>query len=531
MNRLQKLLTFNESLPFLFIGSGFTRRYLDTPDWIGLLEHFASLMYPDNDLIINQYMDEAKKKLITERLDPKSTNNINSMIADLIESEFNDMWYKDERFALNRKKSASLIKQGHTPFKIEIAEYFKEALENNSLNNEELNKLKLLSGNSIAGIITTNYDCLLETFFDFTTYIGQEELLFSSTQNICELYKIHGCVSSPSSIIIDSNDYNLFSSRSKYLASKLLTIFVEHPIIFIGYSITDENIRKILDDIIDCLNPEQLVILKSRFFFIDRALESNIEESQIDEVTITSSRKEITMTRIRLKDFGYLYELLSYNKTQYPVKWLRKLKENVYNLVTSTTPSDKLKIMIPFEQLDNTDNVEFVVGVGISQAADLAYASYSAEEIFLDVVFNNRNFNPDLLIEKTLPAHISRTAGSMPFYKYLSTYSKSAIPECLKKHITDDIDHFYNRTLRDARNTLEGNSIDEIVKKHDFPKNLHYIIRLPVEKLDVNQLEKYLRNILKDNSDLIKTGGEHIYSSDIRRLIKIYDWMMFHKIN
>ena len=528
MKPLQDILIFNDSLPFLFIGSGFTRRYLDTPNWEGLLREFTNVIYPNDPLAYHNYKNQALQTLKAQGEDYTSVNKINSLLADLIEKDFNNLWYNSEKFIDNRKNSIALIESGSTPFKIEIANYFKAALKKPHLLTDELEKLKLLSNNSIAGIITTNYDCLLEEYFDFTTFVGQEELLFSSTQNICEIYKIHGCVTSPKSIIINSDDYRRFTNRSKYLASKLLTIFVEHPIIFIGYSITDENIRTIIDNIIDCLSPEQLNTLKSRFIFIER-LEDPNSDPLIDEVTIASSRKEITMTRISLYDYGILYEILSHNYTKYPVKWLRKLKQNVYNLITTTTPNDQLKILLPFEQLDFNENVEFVVGVGIAQAAGLAYSSYSAEDIYMDIVFDNKNFNADLLIEKTLPPHLSRTSGSMPFYKYLCKYSHRNIPPNLKHYITDNIEHFFNSSLRKSRSCVGGVTITEVFNNYNFPRNLYYIVRLPIEAFNKEELLMYLKKLLEGTPDLINTGRKHPYSSDIRRLIKIYDWLAYYE--
>ncbi len=99
-------------------------------------------------------------------------------------------------------------------------------------------------------IITTNYDELLETLFpDYQVIIGQEVIRKHDYTSIGEILKIHGCVTSPATMVLTRQDYEEFTQRKKYLSAKLLTYFAEFPMVLIGYSVADENIRAILSDI------------------------------------------------------------------------------------------------------------------------------------------------------------------------------------------------------------------------------------------------------------------------------------------
>ena len=531
LNDLQKLLKFDNSLPYLFIGSGFSRRYLGTPDWLGLLKIFYDKLHPNNPLGFQQLQQSAYQQIKNASNQTPSSNAVNCKIADIIEDEFNLLWYTEPLFKESRELYKDIVSLENTPFKIELAKYFNEALKQPRLLSEELEKLKNISSNSIAGIITTNYDNLIEEYFQFKKYTNQDELLFSANQELCEIYKIHGCSSSPKTIVIDSADYFHISTRRKYLAAKLLTIFVEHPIIFIGYSLTDEDIQAILSDIVDCLNPKQLELLKSRLIFVDWLKDDDSFSYKINETSMIIGAKSLSMKQVMLKDYGVLYELLAQNKSKYPVKILRELKENIYDLVTTNDPTDKLKIMLPIDQLDNYDNVEYVIGVGISHAAELAYGTFSAEEIYRDIVFDDKQFNYDLLVEKTLPPHLSRTCGSMPLFKYLSRYSKDSFPEIYERYLVKltSVEVFLNNLIKNGQTTQYGETIEEIRTRYDFPKSLYYILRLPLKYYDTASLGKYLADILEEDKNRICSGSSHPNSSDIRRLIKIYDWLCYHE--
>ena len=67
--------------------------------------------------------------------------------------------------------------------------------------------------------------------------------------------------------VINEKDYKEFKEKREYLAAKLLTIFMEYPIIFMGYSISDTNIRDILSSIVKCMSNEQVKLLKKKIYF------------------------------------------------------------------------------------------------------------------------------------------------------------------------------------------------------------------------------------------------------------------------
>ena len=107
-------------------------------------------------------------------------------------------------------------------------------------------ELDIFSNMNPPAIITTNYDSALESMYKgYRVYGSQSEMISASLQNVGEIYKIHGTVSNHGSIVLTRGDYERFEQRNKYLIAKLLTIFTENPIVFIGYSLSDENIKNI----------------------------------------------------------------------------------------------------------------------------------------------------------------------------------------------------------------------------------------------------------------------------------------------
>lgn len=231
----ENLLNTKSGSPFLFVGSGFSRRYIGLEDWRGLLSHFCEGIGE-----FNYYSATANGDL------PRA--------AGLIAKDFHEIWWKDEKFAESRAKYKDNTNLVADALKNEICEYLSRVDLTGDPDEVLQNELTILRNANVDGIITTNWDFLLEEIFpEYRVFIGQEELLFSNPQAIAEIYKIHGCASRPKSLVLTEEDYHDFEGKNPYLAAKLITLFIEHPIFFIGYSVTDPHIQSLIFSIAECL--------------------------------------------------------------------------------------------------------------------------------------------------------------------------------------------------------------------------------------------------------------------------------------
>ncbi|MBS7129881.1 MAG: SIR2 family protein [Clostridium sp.] len=520
---LKKIKT-SPAPPFLFIGSGLSQRYLGTPTWHGLLKHFAK-MINEEELAFEMYLDEASRS--------KNYNGLEPKIAEILEADFNKIWFKDEKFTANRKESIDLVKQGCSPMKIEIANFFQSASTREFIagNEREIELLKQVGDRSLAGVITTNYDVLVERIFSeykYSTLIGQEELIFSPLTGISEIYKIHGCCTNPKSIILNDKDYDKFNERNAYLVAKLLTIFLEHPIIFIGYRIGDSNIREILSSIAKCLPDYKLELLKDRFIFIEWN-DSDKEDSVSNyEFSNLSDNKSISMTKIYIKDFSCLFEALLENKVKYNPRLIRMMKEDIYNVVLTSEPSKTINVLVDIED-NRLEEVEAVVGFGImKQLGHKGYDGIEPEELFEDIIYDNKNFIPSLIIEKSLPL-ILKYNQSIPMYKYASKY-KGKVNDKVKRYLDRSYPEILTRKMRIHINR-EGYlscDIQNVIDRYGFDKTINYIKYIHPNRMNHEELLKYIKEYHTNYPDILR-NKKAPESSELKRLIRIYDYLKYKK--
>lgn len=387
--------------PFLFVGAGFSRRFAELPNWEGLLRNFA-------DLTNHQYeyfLGIAGGKL------PK--------VATQIAEEFYEVWWNAPEYEVSRQQNIPNIEQQDSPLKIEVSRFIRDAVESSSVPESLEEEWDLLQKSTIDGVITTNYDSLLSKAFpEFENYIGQDELLFADTQGIAEIYMIHGSANAPESLVITQDDYDEFDKRNTYLAAKLLTFFVEHPVIFLGYSLGDGNIQAILSAIVAGLRDKNVGKLQQRLIFVEWVPEA---EPEIQDTVILVNEVSIPITRVRVSDFIDVFRALGKKERAISAKLVRLLKEQIYEIICSNDPRGRLHAYMDIDS-ENAKDWSIVFGVG-AKVAIKGIVGLTRAEAFAAVVSGSVNEFPSDEVLTQLIDHIPK-AQWYPVYMFLRDAGK-----------------------------------------------------------------------------------------------------------
>lgn len=541
-SEIEKLMEKFNTQPYLFVGSGLSRRYLGTPSWEGLLYKIIECIKPDSNIKLE--FGKYKNDAINNAENSNSINEVYSLMASSLEKDFNKLFFEDDKFRTSTFSSEQIdiiLDTGASPFKFYIAEYFK-----NSSNGELLlkNEITELVNNKvkIAGIITTNYDMLLENIFDdFNVYKDQFELLGSMSYQLSEIYKIHGCCTKVDSIVFTKKDYDTLKRTNKYLAAKLLTIFIEFPVIFLGYSLNDEDIRAIFEDISLCLKHNHREKMKNRIIFVTMADEKN--PLGITTKTERFGGQDITFINITLDDYSILYRAFSKIRPKYRVDLARKLIHEISQIVITNEPSNTVYataledpnlngnelacyISSSFE-LDKMISVNGLLGLTMDQL----YC-----DIILDNIINNNTSLIKTLLYEAFPRIYSSNPRSFfPIYKYGFHTNNDYIKfleerniKYIKKDIYEVLSSPMKRQLQNNPRLGKFTTIKEIGNecKGNKQKMFTYMI-YSLHRLDLEEVVLFISKEIKDCNDNfndIKSGR-----SELRKLIACIDFMKYGK--
>lgn len=503
--------TINESTgsPFLFVGSGFSRRYLDLPKWDDLLKLFCK--------------DEEEFSMLRA-----SSNGNLPLLASQLADIYHERWWNSPDFTDNRlffkeKSNGEILQNKTSALRWEICQYLSNLSNRDNFNlPKEIDALKNIN---IDGIITTNWDKLLEKIFpEYKIYIGQEDLLFSDTQAIGEIYKIHGCASSIESLVLTQEDYNNFHKLNPYLAAKLITIFVEHPIIFIGYSMSDKNIVSLLSSIVTVLNQEKLEKLSKNLIFLQRA---DGKPPSFTGHTLHFDGRSIPATLIKTDNFKTVYEAISKFEKKIPVRLIRLYKKQFYEIVSSNQPSKRMHV-INESTIDENSQIQVVVGLTVATdaAGKIGYKGINLQNLFEDFL-EDKGYRSDLILSDTL-TNFPMNIKYIPIFKHLKNTGIKTKHDLFKSKINIHENklplngaQFYQTSsyqqsfIRDAKKL----SAAQIIEKFEPNKAVFMLPYLQKNKIDIQIVKEFLK---KNKNTLLSKDAK---STAFRKLACYIDWI------
>lgn len=322
--------------------------------------------------------------------------------------------------------------------------------------------------------------------------------------------------------------------KNPYLAAKLLTIFMEHPIIFLGYNIGDSNIHSILSSIIKILDRKTIEKLKDRLIFCER--DESITETTINDGNYLINELNLPIKRVRYKTLEDVYKVLANNNRKLPIKILRHMKHMVYDFVKNTKSKSKVYLADDTNiSLLDLEKVQFVYGFGIKEnLSSLGIKGVSSRDLLLDVINEDLQIDHGAMCRAALPTIQGKY---LPYFKYLrlanlldenedipiNDDTKELSPALIEKINNIRIEDFYpvNQYVskREIVN-IKYNSVNELVANETDEHAIIYIPLLDIGKINTTELLNYLKRREFKTEDL---------KTQVRKLICLYDFLRYRK--
>ena len=469
--------------PVLFVGTGFSLRYLkESYTWDGLLKQVCKDLWGSDE----KYLDIRNHHYSDGEYQYED-------IASVVENEFNTALENDRagKFKGINDTYYEHSRVGGTPlsrFKIYIA----QLLQLTNLNDDkklELDALKKASKN-ISTIITTNYDHLLENVFDdFKPLIGNN-ILFNDEYG--KIYKIHGCVDDVSKLIITKEDYTNFDKDYELVQAQLLFLFIHHPIIFLGYSISDKNIKKALNSIYKYIkiNSEEAKKIRNNFLLVE--YEKGLNNLEITDHEISSDGRTLTIKKIKTDNYSAIYDAIADLKLPVSVMDVRKV-ESVFKDIRS---GGTIKVVIA-KGLDDLKNSDKVIAIGNAQTMRINIFM-TLQELIQDYFRIIDEKISDVI--SSIDKQIINNDQYFPVFGFSSINGNIEKLTQLKKQQKEKIENYINKCKGRCEKFTKHRKIETIMSDNRIAKsykNQAIMYGVHVGYIQLDSLETYLKNYSK----------------------------------
>lgn len=462
--------------PILFVGTGISLRYLkNSYTWDGLLSKVSYDLTGDHEFYLDiKSRCQVDGKYKFDKIGSELEECFNLSLSKDRNGKFkeiNDVFYSNMENGINLSR-----------LKIYISKILSD-MEHDDAMLDEIKELKKIRKN-VGSIITTNYDCFIEETFEFTPLIGNDILLSNPYGSV---YKIHGCISDPSKIIITENDYKSFMEKYELIRAQLLSLFIHNPIVFIGYSIGDENIKNILKTIFTYISPnsEDAATIRKNFLLVEYDKESNSDYIAEHDIELEGF-STIRINKIKTNDFKPIYTSIS--DLHLPISAMDVRK--VQNIVKDIYSGGDIKVSIT-EDLSSLKNSDRIVAIGSSKTISYQYQTSSEMMSNYFKILDESNKQLLILIDK----YSIQKNQYFPIYGF-STVREGIEQEVkLKKQQYEKLVSIKNGMTLQCKNihtNIDNIFIDEEITRSNKTNALVWAIM--ENDICLDGVEKHLRN-------------------------------------
>ena len=375
---IQEFIANFSNYPILFLGSGFSLRYLQhSYSWPNLLNSAT------------QFLTGSDREFLRSRNSHITGSNYNyedvaTDIGNLYEEVLDKT--KEDKFSELNEKYYELLRKNIrvSRLKLRIAEMLSDLSRKEEMEDEFQSFIK--AAENINSIITTNYDELIESTLDFTPYVGNDILL---SNPYGALYKVHGSVQLPSSIIITHDDYQKFNEEYELIRAQLISIFTHNPIIFLGYRLQDKDINRLLSTIFKYVdyNSSLSETIRKNFLVVEH--EPGSMNQNVQELDMIIGSQSIKVNKLKTDNFKPIYESIANLKLLVSAIDLRRLRDVVVDIYEGTS-NVKVKI---FENVNSLRNGDKVLAIGSKQI--IRYENLHTKDYindYFDIIEENDEF-------------------------------------------------------------------------------------------------------------------------------------------
>jgi hypothetical protein len=116
---------------------------------------------------------------------------------------------------------------------------------------------EIVADTDYRGIITTNYDKLLETAFTLRRQWAKTPITPGAVSSLAKalfdrevfIFKLHGDIDTPKSIVLTGRDYDQLMLQSPHVRIFMQATFLSHVVLFVGYSLRDPDFQLVLREL------------------------------------------------------------------------------------------------------------------------------------------------------------------------------------------------------------------------------------------------------------------------------------------